>query len=52
MLTQLLEEPEGYHQKVVAFEKICPPVFVDFPTDPSYYRVIISDPSRVSFKRF
>jgi len=46
MLAQLLEDPEGYQQKVVAFEKICPPVFVDFPTDPSYYRVIISDPSR------
>lgn len=46
MLVQLLDDPEGYHQKVVAFEKICPPVFVDFPTDPSYYRVIISDPSR------
>jgi ubiquinone/menaquinone biosynthesis C-methylase UbiE len=46
MLAQLLDDPEGYHQKVVAFEKICPPVFVDFPTDPSYYRVIISDPSR------
>jgi hypothetical protein len=46
MLAQLLDDPEGYQQKVVAFEKICPPVFVDFPTDPSYYRVIISDPSR------
>ncbi len=46
MLAQLLDDPEGYHKKVVAFEKICPPVFVDFPTDPSYYRVIISDPSR------
>jgi SAM-dependent methyltransferase len=46
MLAQLLDDPEGYHQKVVAFEKVCPPVFVDFPTDPSYYRVIISDPSR------
>ncbi len=46
MLAQLLDDPEGYHQKVEAFEKICPPVFVDFPTDPSYYRVIISDPSR------
>ena len=46
MLAQLLDDPEGYQQKVVAFEKICSPVFVDFPTDPSYYRVIISDPSR------
>jgi SAM-dependent methyltransferase len=46
MLVQLLDDPEGYHQKVAAFEKICSPVFVDFPTDPSYYRVIISDPSR------
>jgi len=46
MLVQLLDDPEGYHQKVAEFEKICPPVFVDFPTDPSYYRVIISDPSR------
>ena len=46
MLVQLLDDPEGYQQKVVAFEKVCPPVFVDFPTDPSYYRVIISDPSR------
>ena len=46
MVIQLLDDPEGYQQKVVAFEKICPPVFVDFPTDPSYYRVIISDPSR------
>ena len=46
MLAQLLDDPEGYQQKVAAFEKICPPVFVDFPTDPSYYRVIISDPSR------
>jgi len=27
-------------------KKYAPPVFVDFPTDPSYYRVIISDPSR------
>jgi SAM-dependent methyltransferase len=46
MLEQLLEDPEGYHQKVVAFEKKCPPIFVDFPTNPSYYRVITSDPSR------
>jgi SAM-dependent methyltransferase len=46
MVVQLLDDPEGYQQKVVAFEKICPPVFVDFPTDPSYYSVIISDPSR------
>ena len=46
MLTQFLEDPEGYQQKVVAFEKICPPVYVDFPTNPSYYRVITSDPSR------
>jgi ubiquinone/menaquinone biosynthesis C-methylase UbiE len=46
MLAQLLDDPEGYQQKVVAFEKICTPVFVDFPTNPSYYRVIISDPSR------
>jgi SAM-dependent methyltransferase len=46
MLAQLLEDPDGYQQKVVAFEKICLPVFVDFPTDPSYYRVITSDPSR------
>jgi SAM-dependent methyltransferase len=46
MLLQLLDDPKGYQQKVVAFEKMCPPVFVDFPTDPSYYRVIISDPSR------
>ncbi|HUN56402.1 MAG TPA: class I SAM-dependent methyltransferase [Smithella sp.] len=46
MLLQLLDDPEGYQQKVEAFEKKCPPVFVDFPTDPSYYRVIISDPSR------
>jgi ubiquinone/menaquinone biosynthesis C-methylase UbiE len=46
LLAQLLEDPEGYQQKVVAFEKICTPVFVDFPTNPSYYRVIISDPSR------
>jgi SAM-dependent methyltransferase len=46
MLIQLLNDPGGYQQKVAAFEKICPPVFVDFPTDPSYYRVIISDPSR------
>jgi ubiquinone/menaquinone biosynthesis C-methylase UbiE len=46
MLVQLLDDPNGYQQKVEAFEKICSPVFVDFPTDPSYYRVIISDPSR------
>ena len=46
MVVQLLDDPEGYQQKVVAFEKICPPVFVDFPTNPSYYRVITSDPSR------
>ena len=46
MLAQLLEDPEGYQQKVAAFEKICPPIFVDFPTNPSYYRVITSDPSR------
>jgi len=46
MLVQLLDDPKGYQQKVEAFEKICSPVFVDFPTDPSYYRVIISDPSR------
>ena len=46
MLIQFLDDPDGYQQKVAAFEKICSPVFVDFPTDPSYYRVIISDPSR------
>jgi ubiquinone/menaquinone biosynthesis C-methylase UbiE len=46
MLAQLLDDPEGYQQKVAAFEKTCPPVVVDFPTDPSYYRVIVSDPSR------
>ncbi len=46
MLAQFLQDPEGYQQKVVAFEKACPPVFVDFPTNPSYYRVITSDPSR------
>jgi SAM-dependent methyltransferase len=46
MLAQLLDDPGGYQQKVAAFEKTCPPVFVDFPTDPSYYRVIVSDPSR------
>lgn len=46
MLAQLLCDPEGYQQKVDAFEKDCPPVFVDFPTNPSYYRVVTSDPSR------
>lgn len=46
MIGQLLSDPEGYQQKVVAFEKNCPPVFVDFPTNPSYYRVLTSDPSR------
>ncbi|NOY68017.1 MAG: class I SAM-dependent methyltransferase [Deltaproteobacteria bacterium] len=46
MLEQLLSDPEAYQQKVIAFEKACPPVFVDFPTNPDYYRVITSDPSR------
>jgi len=46
MTEQLLSDPEAYKQKTDEFEKTCPPVFVDFPTDPSYYRVITSDPSR------
>lgn len=46
MLAQMLEDPEAYHRKVFEFETACPPVSVSFPTNPSYYRVITSDPSR------
>ncbi|MBW2649021.1 MAG: class I SAM-dependent methyltransferase, partial [Deltaproteobacteria bacterium] len=46
MLRELLKDPEGYSRKIGEYERICPPVLVDFPTNPSYYSLITRDPSR------
>jgi ubiquinone/menaquinone biosynthesis C-methylase UbiE len=46
LLQELLKDPEGYSQKVEEYEKICPPVSVDFPTKPTPYMLITRDSSR------
>ena len=46
MFLELLKDPEGYSQKVEEYEKVCPPVSVEFPTNPAYYTLITRDPSR------
>ncbi|MEA3471029.1 MAG: methyltransferase domain-containing protein, partial [Thermodesulfobacteriota bacterium] len=46
MLRDLLNDPEGYSRKVEEYENLCPPVSVDFPTNPAHYRLITRDPSR------
>ncbi len=46
MLVELLNDPNAYAQKVEEYEKTCPPVPVEFPTNPAHYRLITRDPSR------
>jgi SAM-dependent methyltransferase len=46
MFVELLNDPEGYSQKVKEYETICPPVSVEFPTNPAFYTLITRDPSR------
>ena len=46
MLKELLRDPVGYSQKVREYEEVCPPVFVEFPTNPADYTLITRDPSR------